>query len=159
MEKVLEKSDIRELVKESGLQHIAIIMDGNRRWAKEKSLPSALGHKKGVEALKKTVYACNDFGIKYITVYAFSTENWKRKQEEVDFLMNLLATTLKNELKEMDDNGVVIKFLGDLSKLSPKLQEILYNAEDTKKDNKGVHLQIAFNYGSRDDIVNAVKKI
>ena len=147
------------MVKKTNLSHIAIIMDGNRRWAKNKGLPSAIGHKKGVDALKKTVYACDDFGIKYLTVYAFSTENWNRKPEEVDFLMNLLGKTIQKELKELNDNGVVISFLGDLTKLSPKLQEILYHAIDVTKDNKGVNLQIAFNYGSRAEIVNAVKNI
>ena len=151
--------NIIDLVKETKLQHIAIIMDGNRRWAKEKGLPSAIGHKKGVDALKKTVYACDDYGIKYLTVYAFSTENWNRKPEEVDFLMNLLGTTIKNELKELNDNGVVISFLGDLTKLSPKLQEILYHAIDVTKNNTGVQLQIAFNYGSRDEIVTAAKTL
>lgn len=151
--------NISELVKTTNLQHIAIIMDGNRRWAKEKNLPSAIGHKKGVDALKKTVYACDDYGIKYLTVYAFSTENWNRKPEEVDFLMNLLGNTIKNELAELHENGVVISFLGDLTKLNPKLQEILYNAIDVTKDNTGVHLQIAFNYGARDEIVSALKKI
>ena len=156
---ITNEENIKEMVKKTNLRHIAIIMDGNRRWAKNKGLPSAIGHKKGVDALKKTVYACDDFGIKYLTVYAFSTENWNRKPEEVDFLMNLLGKTIQNELKELNDNGVVISFLGDLSKLSPKLQEILYHAIDVTKDNKGVNLQIAFNYGSRAEIVNAVKNI
>ena len=146
-------------VKDTNLQHIAVIMDGNRRWAKEKNLPSAFGHKKGVDALKKTMRACDDFGVKYLTVYAFSTENWNRKQEEVDFLMDLLGQTIKNELKEMHENGVVINFIGDLTKLSKKLQEILANAVEVTKYNTGVHLQIAFNYGSRDEIVHAVKEI
>ena len=160
MEALKEKDkNIKDIINETNLKHIAIIMDGNRRWAKEKGLPSAVGHKKGVDALKKVVYACDDYGIKYLTVYAFSTENWNRKPEEVDFLMNLLGTTIKNELKELDDNNVVITFLGDLTKLSPKLQDILYNAIDTTKDNTGVHLQIAFNYGSRDEIVTAAKTI
>lgn len=156
---VENNQNISDIVKETNLQHIAIIMDGNRRWAKNKGLPSAIGHKKGVDALKKTVYACDDYGIKYLTVYAFSTENWNRKPEEVDFLMNLLGTTIKNELKELNENGVVISFLGDLTKLSPKLQEILYNAINVTKDNTGVHLQIAFNYGSRDEIVTAAKSL
>ncbi len=151
--------EIREIVKETNLQHIAIIMDGNRRWAKNKGLPSAVGHKKGVDALKAAVYACNDFGIKYLTVYAFSTENWNRKPEEVDFLMNLLGHTIKNELSELDANNVVITFLGDLTRLAPKLQEILYHAIDVTKNNTGVHLQIAFNYGARDEIVTAAKKL
>lgn len=156
---ITNEENIKEMVKKTNLRHIAIIMDGNRRWAKNKGLPSAIGHKKGVDALKKTVYACDDFGIKYLTVYAFSTENWNRKPEEVDFLMNLLGKTIQNELKELNDNGVVISFLGDLTKLSPKLQEILYHAIDVTKNNKGVNLQIAFNYGSRAEIVNAVKNI
>lgn len=148
-----------EIVKETALKHIAIIMDGNRRWAKEKNLPSAMGHKKGVDALKTTLRACKDFGIKYLTVYAFSTENWNRKKEEVDFLMELLAITLTNELAEMHSEGVVISFIGDISKLSDKLQKILANSVETTKNNTGVHLQIAFNYGSRDEIVHAVKSI
>lgn len=148
-----------EFVKKTGLKHIAVIMDGNRRWAKEKNLPSAMGHKKGVDALKATLRACKDFGIKYLTVYAFSTENWNRNKEEVDFLMELLAITLTNELAEMHSEGVVISFIGDISKLSDKLQKILANSVETTKNNTGVHLQIAFNYGSRDEIVHAVKNI
>ncbi len=150
---------IKNIVEETNLRHIAIIMDGNRRWAKEKNLPSAFGHKKGVEALKTTLRACNDFGIKYLTVYAFSTENWKRKQEEVDFLMDLVAVTLTNELAEMHKENVQIRFIGDLTKLSDKLQKVLDNAVKTTQDNTGVILQIALNYGSRDEITNAVKQI
>ena len=160
MEKILtEDKEIIEIVEKTKMKHIAIIMDGNRRWAKDRNLPSAVGHKKGVDALKKVVYACDDFGIKYLTVYAFSTENWNRKPEEVNFLMDLLGTTLKNELKELHENNVVISFLGDLTKLSPKLQDILYNAIETTKNNSGVHLQIAFNYGARDEIISATKKL
>lgn len=151
--------DIRELVKQNDLKHIAIIMDGNRRWAKNKGLPSAVGHKKGVDALKATMRACDDFGIKYLTVYAFSTENWNRKPEEVNFLMDLLGQTLKNELKEMHENDVVISFIGDTTKLSDKLQKILANAVETTKNNTGVNLQIAFNYGSRAEIAKAVQEI
>lgn len=157
METLLE--NINEIVKETNLQHIAIIMDGNRRWAKEKNLPSAFGHKKGVESLKTTLKACHEFGIKYLTVYAFSTENWNRKPEEVSFLMNLLAETIKNEIDEMDRNDVVLTFIGDLKKLNDKLQGILHDAMEQTKNNNGVNLQIAFNYGGRDEIVNAVKAI
>ena len=150
---------IKELVQQNNLQHISIIMEGNRRWAKERNLPSAVGHKKGVDALKAAMRACDDFGIKYLTVYAFSTENWNRKPEEVNFLMDLLGQTLKNELKEMHENNVVISFIGDTTKLSQKLQEILANAVETTKNNTGVNLQIAFNYGSRAEIVKAVQEI
>ena len=151
--------DIKKIVEECNLKHIAVIMDGNRRWAKDRNLPSMVGHKKGVEALKATMRACDDFGIKYLTVYAFSTENWNRKPEEVNFLMDLLAQTLKSELKEMNENNVVIRFIGDTTQLSSKLQKILNNAVETTKNNTGVNLQIAFNYGSRDELVHAVKDI
>lgn len=147
------------IIKDTNLQHIAIIMDGNRRWARAKNLPSAIGHKKGVEALKSTLRACNDFGIKYLTAYAFSTENWNRKPEEVDFLMELVALTLTNELDEMHRENVQIRFIGDLSRFSEKLQKILANSVETTKNNTGVILQIALNYGSRAEITNAVKNI
>lgn len=156
-----QEKDLRitETVKQTKLQHIAIIMDGNRRWARERNLPSVVGHKKGVDALKTTLRACKDFGIKYLTVYAFSTENWNRKKEEVEFLMELLALTIQNELQEMHSEGVVIKFIGDLTRLNQKLQKILNNAMEVTKNNTGVNFQIAFNYGARDEIVNAVKSI
>ena len=134
-------------------------MDGNRRWAKEKLLPSAIGHQKGVESLKNTMRLFDEYGIKYLTVYAFSTENWNRKKEEVEFLMNLLAKTLCNELDEMHKENVKICFLGDLTKLNKKLVEIIQNAQEKTKNNTGVNLNIAFNYGSRDEITNAVKAI
>lgn len=145
--------------KESNIKHIAIIMDGNRRWAKEHNMPSAAGHKRGVTSLRNVVRACDEFGVKYLTVYAFSTENWKRTKEEVDFLMDLVAVTLKNELDDMDKEGVKISFIGDSSKLSDKLQKITSNAQEKTKNNSGVNLQIALNYGSRDEIIHAVKSI
>ncbi len=159
MNKIAEKNEIKTIVEKTNLQHIAIIMDGNRRWAKNHMLPSAVGHQKGVESLKNTMRSFDKFGIKYLTVYAFSTENWNRKKEEVDFLMNLLAKTLTDELDEMHEENVKIKFVGNIEKLGPKLIEILKNAENKTKNNTGVNLQIAFNYGARDEIVNAVKKI
>jgi len=153
------ENKIKKIISETNLKHIAIIMDGNRRWAKERNLPTALGHKKGVESLKSILRACNDFGIKYLTVYAFSTENWNRKQDEVDFLMNLVAVTLTNELAEMHKENVQIHFIGDLTRLNEGLQKIIANAIDKTKDNTGVVLQIALNYGSRAEIVYAVKNI
>ena len=156
---MIECEKIKNIVEKTNLKHVAIIMDGNRRWAKEKKLPSMFGHQKGVEALKNTLRACSDFGIKYLTVYAFSTENWKRTPEEVNFLMELLAKTLGNELEEMHRENVCIRFIGDISTLSDKLQKILYNAENTTKNNTGVNLQIAFNYGARSELVNTIKKI
>lgn len=156
----IEKTEnIADIVKKTNLQHIAIIMDGNRRWAKENNLPSAVGHKKGVESLKNAVKSCHKFGVKYLTVYAFSTENWNRDKAEVDYLMELFALTIKNELKELHENNVVLNFIGDLSKLSTKLQKIFTDSAERTKDNTGVYLQIAVNYGARDEIVNAVKNI
>ena len=154
-----ENQLIKDIVKSTNLRHIAIIMDGNRRWAKEKFLPSAVGHQKGVESLKKTMRIFDEYGIKYLTVYAFSTENWKRKKEEVEFLMGLLAKTLSNELDEMHKENVKIKFLGNLEKLNSELIKIVRNAEEKTKNNTGVNLNIAFNYGARDEITNAVKAI
>ncbi len=145
--------------KESEIKHVAIIMDGNRRWAKEHNLPSAAGHKKGVTSLRNIVRACDELGVKYLTVYAFSTENWKRSKEEVDFLMDLVAVTLKTELDDMDREGVKISFIGDGSRLSNRLQKVTFSAQEKTKNNAGVNLQIALNYGSRDEIVHAVKSI
>lgn len=155
----MNEKDIINSVKNTNLKHIAIIMDGNRRWAKEKHLPSAMGHQKGVDSLRSTMRLFDKFGIKYLTVYAFSTENWNRKKEEVEFLMGLLAKTLLNELDEMHSENVKIKFLGDISKLGKNLIEIVQNAENKTKNNTGVNLNIAFNYGARDEIANAVKSI
>ncbi len=150
---------INDIVKETDLKHVAFIMDGNRRWAKERGLPSAAGHKMGVESLKKIVRAADEFGIKYLTMYAFSTENWNRKKEEVDFLMSLLAITMKNETKELNENNVKISFIGNLGALNKNLQNILDNARKTTENNTGVNLQIAINYGARDEIVHAVNEI
>lgn len=151
--------ELKKKIKEANLRHIAIIMDGNRRWAKKYMLPSVMGHKKGVDALKKTTKACNDLGIKYLTLYAFSTENWNRKKEEVDFLMDLLATTLKNELKELNENNVKMNFIGDLKALNQNLQNILANSIETTKNNTGVVLTVAINYGARNEIIHAIKNI
>lgn len=155
----VEKEQTAEIVKQTNLKHIAVIMDGNRRWAKMHNLPSLMGHKKGVEALKTAVKSCHKFGVKYLTVYAFSTENWNRNPDEVDYLMELFALTIKNELKELDANDVVINFVGDLTKLNNKLQKQFAEAVEKTKFNKGVNLQIAVNYGARNEIVNAVKNI
>jgi len=150
---------IKEIVQKTDLKHIAIIMDGNRRWAKEKHLPSAMGHKQGVQALRNAVESAYKYGIKYLTLYAFSTENWNRKPEEVEFLMGLLASTIKAELDELHQNNVKLCFLGDLSAFNPQLQEILKMALVKTQDNTGVNLQLAINYGSRNEITNALKSI
>ncbi len=159
LENIDKKDSIKNIVVETNLKHIAIIMDGNRRWAKERFLPTAMGHKEGVNALKRTLNACKDYGIKYLTVYAFSTENWNRSKDEVEFLMKLLFQTIKDEILDLNKNEIKVKFIGDLSKLSDSLQNLLYETENDTKNNNGVNLQIAFNYGSKNEIVNAVKRI
>ena len=154
-----EEKQLQELVSKTGLQHIAIIMDGNRRWAKKRFLPTAAGHSEGVKALKRTVISAQNAGVKVLTVYAFSTENWQRKQEEVDFLMQLLTKTIDNELVELYEKNVIVKFIGDLTRFSPELRKVLDRAEARTKENNGIVLQIAINYGAKDEIKNAVKQI
>lgn len=155
----ISSDEIINLVKKTDLKHIAVIMDGNRRWAKQKNLPSIAGHNEGVKALKRTVKAAVKFGVKYLTVYAFSTENWGRKKEEVDFLMFLLKETIKNETKELHENGVKIRIIGDLAPLGEDLKNILEETRKTTENNEIFNLQIALNYGARNEITNAVKNI
>ena len=140
-------------------KHIAIIMDGNRRWARNKKLPIKLGHKQGAETLKKIVRYANKIGIQYITVYAFSTENWKRSEEEVNALMSLLENYLDDFAKEADTENIVIKVLGNMSQLSQSLQNSIERTVNRTKNNTGTIFSIALNYGGRDEIVNAVKNI
>ncbi len=151
--------NIQNIVKETNLRHIAVIMDGNRRWAKNKFLPSAAGHKKGVEALRAALKACAKFNVKYLTVYAFSTENWNRPKDEVEFLMSLLAKTIKMEVPEFIENDIKLTFIGSRNELKEDLKKVLEYGENETKNCKTLNLQIAFNYGSRMEITNAVKKI
>lgn len=139
--------------------HIAIIMDGNGRWAKSKFMPRTYGHKVGVETIRKIVKECSRLGVKYLTLYAFSTENWKRPQEEVSALMGLLVTYLKNELDELHKNNVKILTIGDISKLPDVCVDELEKSIEKTKNNTGVTLSLALNYGSRDDIKKAVREI
>lgn len=139
--------------------HIAIIMDGNRRWAKEKNLPSIMGHKEGAQALRKIIRHSGKIGIKYLTVYAFSTENWKRTKEEVDYLMNLLIDSLNQYLSEALENDVTLNFIGNIKELPEKVQKTIKESEEKTQNNKRLNLQIALNYGSRLEIINAVKEI
>ncbi|MEG1287701.1 MAG: isoprenyl transferase [Clostridium sp.] len=140
-------------------KHIAIIMDGNGRWAKEKNLPRTMGHKAGVETIRRIIKESHVLGIKYLTLYAFSTENWKRPKDEVGALMKLLVEYLRNEIEELNSNGVVIKILGDTTKLTAECQKEINDAVDLTKNNKGVVVNIAFNYGGRDEILRAVKEV
>ena len=139
--------------------HIAIIMDGNRRWAKSKGLPVALGHKQGAETLEKIVKYANKIGVKYLTVYAFSTENWKRAEDEVKSLMLLFQGYIDKYSKIADTENIKIQFLGDMTAFSEKLQKGVQNCIERTKNNTGVVFNIALNYGGRLEIVNAVKNI
>ena len=140
-------------------RHIAIIMDGNRRWAREHGVPVKMGHKAGADAIEKIVRYANELGIEHITAYAFSTENWKRSEEEVSALMALLKAYLDEFSKKADEGNFKIRVLGDISVLSKSLQTSINRAVETTKNNTGVSFNIAFNYGGRDEIVKATKKI
>lgn len=140
-------------------KHIAIIPDGNGRWAKKRGLPRSIGHREGSMTLKKIVIYCSKIGIKYLTIYAFSTENWTRPQNEVDALMNLLLEFLQNAEKELDCSNVRIKVIGDVNGLPEKLQQEIVRVEKFTSVNNGLQLNIALNYGSRFEILNTVKEI
>ncbi len=140
-------------------EHIAIIMDGNRRWARNKGLEVKEGHKKGAETLQNIAKYCNDIGIKYLTVYAFSTENWKRSKEEVGALMLLLKNYLTEFSRKANTENMRLKVLGDITALEKGLQNSIQKAVERTKENTGLTVNIAFNYGGRDEITRAVKKI
>lgn len=140
-------------------QHIGIIMDGNGRWAKKRGLPRSAGHKAGAEALKKIITEANNLGVKYITVYAFSTENWKRPKEEVDYLMSLLLDYLRNAEKTLAGENVVIRAIGSRKELSQEIRDQIVKTEEFTKNNTGIVMNIALNYGAREEITNAVKEI
>ena len=145
--------------KENMPRHIAIIMDGNRRWAKAKGLPVALGHRQGAETLERIVRHANKIGLEYLTVYAFSTENWKRAQEEVKALMMLLQGYIDKYSKIADSENIKVQFLGDLTAFSEKMQKGMQDCINRTKNNTGVTFNIALNYGGRLEITNAVKQI
>lgn len=137
-------------------QHIAIIMDGNGRWAKKRGLPRTAGHAAGAETFRRIANYCRELGVEYLTVYAFSTENWKRSAEEISGIMRLLRRYLEEALADMDKNRVRFKFFGDLSKLSPELQALCRNAENRSSE-YDVQVNFCLNYGGRDEIIHAVK--
>lgn len=140
-------------------KHIAIIMDGNRRWAREKGLETKEGHKAGADNLENIAKYCNEIGVKYLTVYAFSTENWKRSKEEVSALMILLKNYLKKFSKNANKEGIRIKILGDISVLDDGLRNSINEAVERTKNGTGLTLNIAFNYGGRAELTHAMKKI
>jgi undecaprenyl diphosphate synthase len=140
-------------------RHIAIIMDGNGRWARKRGLPRIAGHRAGTENLRKIIRACVDLGVQYLTIYAFSTENWARPKEEVEGLMGILEDVVENETAELNSEGVQIRHIGRLEQLNPRLQKKITQAIDLTQNNRRLILSIAWNYGGRDEILLAVKKI
>lgn len=154
------KNKKTEVLSESVLPvHIGIIMDGNGRWAKKRGLPRKAGHSAGAKTFRKITRYCSDIGIKYLTVYAFSTENWKRPEDEVCSLMKLFKSYLEEALADFKDDSIVVKFIGDKSPFDEELRKLMIENEESSKDRDGMVLNIAMNYGSRDEIVRAVKNI
>ncbi len=139
-------------------RHVAVIMDGNGRWAKAKGLPRKMGHVQGGKNVEDLLYVCDDLGIKYFTVYAFSTENWKRSEDEVAALMTLLRSYLSSGFKKAAKNNVRIRIIGDRTRLAPDIQKLIEDLEEDSKNNTGLQFQIAINYGGRDEIVRMMRK-
>ena len=140
-------------------RHVAIILDGNGRWAKAKGMPRNYGHVQGAKTVETICEEAYNMGIQYLTVYAFSTENWNRPKDEVDALMKLLRNYMKNCLKTAEKNHMCVRVLGEKSGLDPDIQDRIRELEEATKDNDGLHFQIAINYGGRDELVRAMKKI
>jgi len=151
--------DGRSFDQEGMPAHIAIIMDGNRRWARARNMIPTLGHKEGAKNLERILLFSTKIGLKHLTVYAFSTENWKRTEEEVGALMNLLTSYLEDFGKRADDENVKVNFLGDITRLTPELQAKINGVIERTKNNTGLIFNIAFNYGGRAEILRAVRKI
>ena len=150
--------DIRKLVKDSSLRHIAFIMDGNGRWATSRSLPREAGHVKGAAAFKNVVHICDDFGIETLTVYAFSTENWKRPEREINAIMDLLESNISEAVRDDKKNNAKYRFLGDKNALGEKFAKRCTELEKLTENNR-LRLNIALNYGSRAEITNAVNRL
>lgn len=139
--------------------HVAIILDGNGRWAKKKGMPRNYGHSQGSKVVEQICEDAYNIGIKYLTVYAFSTENWKRPKSEVDALMKLLNNYLDTSIKTSKKNNMKVRIIGDISRLNDEMQKKIHNLEEASKDNTGLNFQVAINYGSRDEIIRAVKSL
>lgn len=155
----MNQSPTAKIDKSNLPQHVAIIMDGNGRWARKQGLDRTFGHRNAVESVRAAIEVCGDLDIPYLTLFAFSTENWKRPKTEVSFLMKLLSSTIKSEIDELDRKGIRLLIIGQNDKLPPAVLKQLQKAIDRTKDNKKATLIIALNYGSKDEIVNAAKKI
>lgn len=140
-------------------RHVAIIMDGNGRWARKRFMPRVAGHKRGVETLRRVIKACIERNIEYLTVFAFSSENWRRPQEEVNFLMNLFVAALNEEVSRLHQNGIRLRVVGDLDRFEPRLQELIRAGEAQTAGNSRLVLTIAANYGGRWDIMQAANRL
>ena len=149
---------IHEQMSLAAPKHIAIIMDGNGRWANKRGLPRKAGHKAGAETFRRIAKQCNDLGVKYLTVYAFSTENWKRAEDEVSAIMFLLENYLKEALRDMEKNRIRFCFFGDMSRLSPSLQKLCRETVERSKVYDQVQVNFCINYGGRDEIIRAARK-
>ena len=158
MIKFLKKKNIQAWEPNRLPTHIAIIMDGNGRWAKKRALPRTAGHAAGAETFRRVATYCKDIGIEYLTVYALSTENWSRPKDEIEAIMKLLEKYLYESIEKMERDKVKMKFLGDTSILSPKLQELIAKTEELSKKFDGVQVNICLNYGSRAEILRAVRE-
>jgi undecaprenyl diphosphate synthase len=140
-------------------RHLAVIMDGNGRWATKRFLPRTAGHARGVQAVRRVVEACGKRGVEYLTLFAFSSENWRRPAEEVSLLMRLFIQTLEKEISKLEVQGVRLRVIGDVSRFEPKLQQSIRAAEQRTRQNSGLNLTIAANYGGRWDILQAMKSL
>jgi len=155
-----KNTDLSKIIdKQKVPEHVAIIMDGNGRWATKKGLPRSFGHNRGVSVLKEILKASKNLGCKVLTVYAFSTENWTRPTKEVDFLINLFREVLKNEIEEIHQELIKIKFIGDLSPFPEDLKQLIYSSESLTKNNNSFLLNICANYGGRQEIVKVAKEL
>ena len=146
-------------IKHNGLEHVAIIMDGNGRWAQNKGRPRLFGHQAGARRVREIVESCPDLGIKYLTIFAFSTENWKRTQMEVSGLMKLFKRYIDKETQPLIDAGVRVRFIGDRLRLEPSLVNLMDRTEELTENNSVVNLTIAINYGARDEVTRAAKRM
>jgi undecaprenyl diphosphate synthase len=157
----MSKKDLRELIKNNANlpKHIAIIMDGNGRWAKQRSLPRVAGHREGINSVREITRVCGEIGIKHLTLYTFSTENWDRPQTEVSALMKLLLNTIRKEIKNLHENNVKLTTIGAFEDLPKTARKGIQEGIDLTKDNSGLNLNLALSYGSRQEIMQAVKKI
>lgn len=140
-------------------EHVAIIMDGNGRWASQRFLPRTAGHAKGVQSVRRAVETCGNAGVRYLTLFAFSSENWRRPADEVSLLMRLFVQALEREVSRLQEQGVRLRVVGDLTPFEPKLQELIYQAQDSTEKNDALHLTIAANYGGRWDILQATRRM